>query len=703
MRNKLIKLILSASVAASAFAGYNSAFAIERVSVAPETTNKKAPAINMFKVKGHTQRYILLDETDEGFFVMAEKSCASRKMANDGVPTAFDPENENSVAHWLNNTYLYDKSVSNRLPDVIIENLIEKEYLTEGGGNQVSFKTDYKTKCKVVVLSQTEWSKYNAKFGYGDDTTISYWALRSVRSNTGNPLIAYTSGTHAGVTQDGKWTSPIGLRPAFWVSKDFFSKAVLDVENTGDAILSMLRADYSREELSKLYNTEELYAITESDFAPTAGNIIIKGKGIVGEKVVGTYKFNTFDQKAENGTTVQWQKSADKKTWSTILGADTTEYTPTEKDVGYYLKMTVTPMTAVMSGAVYESQPMNSPIMDISIPEARDVRIENANPAKPGVILDAKYSYYDENHVKCSETEYIWEASADMASSEKVGAERYFKLTNNEAGKYVRVGVIPKKKASLAEDSEAVAGELVYSDWIRIENLPVISEVSLIRDANLTVTVSKTEESVTVNGLLNPIFGNTERITAVYDKAESNEYTVVCQWQGAKNKDGEYFYIASGSDCLEFAPDGPLWVRARVYTKNDKNVSDSIYSEPILIGSEKNTDINGEYTLTQSLIKGKTYEIRILNESAANGYAYSFRIEGAGKTDIISDKCIINKDGNSVIASVLPGTYNGGYCFTAGNITPTEDITVTISDAMTTDSESNAPSMQAKVYIAEKE
>ena len=608
------------------------------------------------------------------------------------------------MAYWLNHEYLTDTNFAKRLPQVIIDNLVERAYTTEGGGSLVPFRTEYKSVCKVVLLSQTEWSKYNAKFGYADDTSVSFWVLRTVRERTGNPLVAAVSGTNGGLTVDGKWTSTVGLRPAFYLQKDFFEKVSLDMDNTGDAVKSLLRKEYDVMELQQVYTATELKTLTETDIAPAAESVTITGRGIVGEKITGSYSFVSLDDNVENGTMIQWQKSLDGKAgWSTILGAESTVFVPTKNEVGYFLRMRVSPMTGTMAGNSYVSVPLKCKVREISKPVASNVIIVNTRTPKPGTILDVKYSFYDENRDMCSETEYIWESSTDKSSSERVGNSRYLKLTNNEGGKYIRVGVIPKKKTNSADGRHTIVGDVKYSEWIKAENLPVLSDVNVFRNLDTTVTVSKTDEGVSITGMLMPS-KKIEKITAEYNMDRSSDYTVVCEWQGSDTEDGQYFSVSRGKNVLEFVPEKTMWVRAKVYTQNAAGVGKAVYSEPVFVGESKAKETKGEYSVTQSLTAGKTYEIWISNDTNENSYTYSFKIEGADITDMKSDKYftrIINQDdGKYAIGTLVSDVYSSDYLFKAGEITPATNGMLTVSNVQTTAVVGNVT--QAKVFVIEK-
>ena len=702
MIKKIKSIVLATLVAVQMLAVCIDALAVERVYILPSTTCEKAPENNMFQLKGSPDKYILLDNTDEGFFVLAQKFCAIKPFSVNGEAVAFDPEDKNSIAYWLNNDYLE----SDMLPQIIRENLVERVYNTEGGGSLVPFRKDYSSTCKVVLLSQTEWSKYNAKFGYADDTSSGYWALRSVREMTGSPLVACTSGSNAGLTVDGKWSSALGIRPAFYLSKDFFTKVSVDVANTGDAVMSIIRKGY-QPQMDVMYTKEEKYALTESDIAPMADAVTVTGRGIVGEAITGKYSFVSLDEKEEDGTMIQWQKSHDGKVWSTILGAETTSYVPKEEDIGYYVRMRVSPMTDSMAGSSYVSSPLANKIRPVSIPQATNVRIV-AGELKPGVILDVKYSFDDSNHDICSETEYIWESSADKASSSKIGDTRYLRLTNNEAGRFIRVGVIPKKKTNSADGRKTIAGELVYSDWAEVENLPVADSVNVIRNTDATISVSKTDDTVSLNGILSSATGD-DTLKAEYTVAQSDKYSVVCQWQVAECKDGIYSVALSDSDTLKYPFTEKVWARVKVYTKNSANRGKAVYSEPVYLGTSTAAEPKGEMNLSYQVTAGKKYEIWISNENESNSYAFSFKLKSNSPLAVASDKYLIKtsqiNEVENVTGTLVSNVYSNDFNFKACEITPEKNDTLTISDVLTTgigNVGKTEPVSKARVFIIEK-
>lgn len=702
MKNKVKKLVLAGVVATSVLANMVSVSAIERVYILPSTTQQKAPKNNVFQLKGSSDKFILLDTTDEGYFVLAGKNYASKPIAKDGTATPFDPQNPNSIAHWLNGEFLE----SNSLPEVIKESLVEREYTTEGGGSKVTFSKEYKTTCKVVILSQTEWSKYNAKFGYADDTSSGFWALRSVRELTGSPLVAATSAPNSGLTVDGKWGSSLGIRPAFYLSKDFFEKAYVDMENSGDTVLSIIRKNYTEEALLSVYSTNEVVNLMESDIAPVADSVNIVGRGIVGETINGSYSFVSLDNNDESGTLIQWQKSLDGKTWSSILNTNTKDFVPTEAEVGYFVRMKVSPMTSSMAGASFTSVALATPIRAISKPVATDVRILASGDIRPGNILDVKYVYSDENRDQCSTTDYVWEESEDKLVTQVIGNERNLKLENSHGGKYVRVGVTPKKKTNSASGRVEVAGERVYSDWIEVKDLPIVDSVKITREADASVTLTKTEDTVSIKGLLTAVFGRSiEKLTADYTFEAGEGYDVICSWQGSSEKDGTYAQITSGSYSLEFVPEGTAWVRAKVFAKNEDGIGKAVYSEPMYVGEEKASLYEGTALVTQSLTKGKKYEIWIVNEGSSNSYTYSFRLTAGQIPTVSSDNYLVKNlqsaGGTLVIGTMVSDTYTSATSFKAGEITAESNMEITISDAKTA-TVGNTPVTNAMIFILEK-
>lgn len=703
---KIIKNILTVSLAIFILTSAISAMAVERVSILPSTARAKAPIGNLFQLKGQSEKYILLDNTDEGYFVMTEKILTTRAFSVDGEPVAFDPENENSIAYWLNKDFLE----AGFLPDAIISNLVERDYKTEGGGSKVSFSKDYTSSCKVVLLSQTEWSKYNDKFGYADDTSSAFWALRSARALTGNPLIAATGAPNAGLTVEGKWTSLLGVRVAFFLKKDFFEKVSINVDGTGDNVLSIIRNEAEKESLNQMYNAVEMFALTEDNIAPVAENVTIIGRGIVGEEIKGSYSFESLDGSAENGTKIQWQRSRVGGNidflWSTISGADKINYVPTSNDVDYYIRMKVTPMTGAVAGSTFTSSQLSNKIRAVSTPMASNVRIVSEEAVRPGTILDVKYSYSDANNDICTETDYSWEASYDKKNWENLGEGRYFKLTNNEIGKYIRVGVVPKKQTKAANGRETISGSKAYSEPIVVENLPMATDISIRRAADIMVTASKTDAGITLSSILTEN-GNqeTEVLTAECSLNSGSDYTVICEWQSADEQNGEYKVVASNSPVLDYTPGKALWIRVKVYTKNAENIGKAVYSEPLNVGAFNTKAAKGETSLTKQVTAGKNYEIWILSENVRNPYAFSFLLEGGCATSCISDTYLISKinqeDKICFIGTLTENANSNGFYFKAGEITAEKDGVLIISDVLITSNDSSAIS-QGKVFVVEK-
>ena len=702
MIKKIKSITLAILVAVQMFAVCIESQAVERVYILPSTTREKAPENNMFQLKGSQDKYILLDNTEEGFFVLAQKFCAIKPFSTIGEAVAFDPEDKTSIAYWLNHDYLE----GDLLPQPIRENLVERVYNTEGGGSEVPFRKDYTSTCKVVLLSQTEWSKYNAKFGYGDDTSSGYWALRSVREMTGSILVACTTGTNAGLTVDGRWGSSLGIRPAFYLAPDFFEKVSVDVANTGDAVMSIIRKGY-QPQMDAMYTKDEIYTLTESDIAPMADTVTVSGRGIVGEAITGKYSFVSLDSKEEDGTMIQWQKSRDGKVWSTILGSDTTSYVPKEEDIGCLVRMRVSPMTSSMAGTSYVSSPLGTKIRAVSKPQASNVRIV-AKEIKPGNILDVKYTFDDSNHDICSGTEYIWECSDDKVSSYKIGDTRYLRLTNNEAGKFVRVGVIPKKQTNSADGRKTISGELVYSEWAEVKNLPVADLVNVIRNTDATISVSKTDDTLSIGGILSSATGE-DSLKAEYGLAQGEDYSVICQWQVADSIDGIYSVVSSATDTLKYPFNQKVWARAKLYTKNSTDSGKAVYSEPVYLGVSSGAEPKGEMNLSYNVTAGKKYEIWISNENESNSYAFSFKLKSNSPHAITSDKYLVKtsqtNESENIAGTLISNVYSSDFNFKACEITPEKNDTLTISDVLTTgigNVGKTGSVAQARVFIIEK-
>ena len=116
---------------------------------------------DLFSIENQEERYILLDSTDEGFYVLTQMYYGTRAFDPDDT-SRFDVEDPNNMGYFLNNEFLRDGKDGKRLPDEIQTHLVEREWDIEEGYPGLQGAEAYKVKAKVASLSRAEWEKYSS-------------------------------------------------------------------------------------------------------------------------------------------------------------------------------------------------------------------------------------------------------------------------------------------------------------------------------------------------------------------------------------------------------------------------------------------------------------------------------------------------------------------------------------------------------------
>ncbi|PZE22858.1 hypothetical protein CBW46_000565 [Paenibacillus xerothermodurans] len=115
--------------------------------------------------------------------------------------------------------------------------------------------------------------------------------------------------------------------------------------------------------------------------APSASNLWIHGKPIVGETLTANYSYFSPSGAAEGASQIRWLKAADANgSFTPIPGATQRTYTVQKQDAGSCIKFEVTPVTAVdpLTNAALQGNPkQSSPSgrIEVAEPEARSVTI----------------------------------------------------------------------------------------------------------------------------------------------------------------------------------------------------------------------------------------------------------------------------------------------------------------------------------------
>lgn len=315
----------------SIFAGSASAAYPEHttLSVHPASVNGisvgASPAENVFSVDG--KKFILLDTDTEGdYFVMTEDIYGTHSFVDnasaidingwDGEDSEwqYDPQNEASVAYWLNNAFLTNgNGEGKKLPDSIVSNLVEKNWVVENnfpyGQGQVTVekvgqetydkyqewkqnRAELRTiASKVALMSFTEYSTYKNKIGHYLNADVNWigFMLRTPASETtvSNGVVTLknnfyqvrtiTNNTVVAATPNGSIAYEYQIRPVFWLENDFFKEVRVDVETAGVNIINEIKKN-TYTDLADIYSDSELNGIGYNtvDY-PKAENIIITG------------------------------------------------------------------------------------------------------------------------------------------------------------------------------------------------------------------------------------------------------------------------------------------------------------------------------------------------------------------------------------------------------------------------------------------
>ena len=443
------------SLAVAALTAFSAVFAAPQgeTTIRPVKSLTYTPQENLFSAEGDTQKYILLDLGDDGFLVMSYLFCGVYRFDTSGSEK-FNPESPSNVGYWLNNTLLNDGFTYGgkyySIPAKMKPYINEHDWLTEGGPANSDYRDDFVTRCKVAVLSKTEWNTYYTKFGYADDQAFPTMMLRTsaggIQTAGGEILtltVNYEKTMKRGQVRVGTTAKNYAIRPVFWLDEDFFTHQRLNLNSLGDNVKKALRENFTREQLGGIYKKSELDLIF-GKLPPQALDVYVLGRYIEGETLTGYYTYYSPDGTAEDGTEIRWLRSDSQSgIYSVIPGTDNSPtYKITKKDIGKYIVMEVIPKSAGVSGRPFRSvfaRDFYQQVKKATKPEVRNLTILGTPSA--GCEIYADYNYYDENGLHEDGTLFEWETSSDGTVFKKCGSEKSYILKEND--KFVRVSVTP--------------------------------------------------------------------------------------------------------------------------------------------------------------------------------------------------------------------------------------------------------------------
>lgn len=277
------------------------------------------PAENKFKLNG--KEYILLD-TDEAsessrYFVLTDYSIGSYPMYGNQV---FNPESSDKglLACRLNNDFILSGNAyldnswidAGMVLDEALRTHLDKEHLwwTEVAHADGAAKP-YWFKAAVTLPSYTEVITYASKIGYG--TPSRDWA----RLRTGSP----SSASHSlRITWQGNIENNLSVTdanvifPCFWLDKDVFKEAKLDLSATGANVLTELKKLSKEELLSAGYTETEIASLISGTIT---GNLAV-GQTLTANPVANAESYAWCRADSMEGP---WEAIADETSQTYII------------------------------------------------------------------------------------------------------------------------------------------------------------------------------------------------------------------------------------------------------------------------------------------------------------------------------------------------------------------------------------------------
>lgn len=606
------------------FNAYAYSAAVSYITVRPAAAIERTPLENTFRLEGNANTFILLDHNEEGFFVMSRDYYGLHVYDPDNTGK-FDIADPNNMAYWLNHEFLEEGNLYNgntyQLPTGIKKHLVERDWLCEAGFVTTDYNEDYMVRAKVALMSLTEYKKYLSKFGFADDASSNYYYLRSV-NGTSSPGV--NSGIMVVFIQDattvsGKAFNPYGVRPVFYLDRNFFISERMEMSALGDNVSKTLREVYTKKELSYIYSAQEIGKIYKK-LPPQATKVKMSGIPQVGKTLTGSYQYFSPENMPEGKSDYRWLRAKSKLgPFSIILGENALTYQLKTEDAGYYVLFEVVPKSLNQIGRASRSAMTLIPIEAASAPYAENVYIDGE--AADGEKLIARYSYNDDNDDIEDGTQIRWQSSSDGVTFEDIpeAVGLNWTVSPEVEGQYIRFVVEVKNKEALG------AGTPVASEKIGpVRVFPKVNPAQITLNGD-RVTLSTGQE----NGVL-----------ILWETAGENGQYIPAQLGGSE-------YRLLGSE---------QYVRVRsVSMLSGVSSNRSAYSNVV---SVTGLPIESGNAVTTMNIEGsRTVHVRAAKGSMA--YAISFKLicDGVTIEKISSEKyqaLTSQKDGN--ILCVLIGT-----------------------------------------------
>ncbi len=665
MKKKLIFLmaLMSAlSVSATAFA-----IVVSRHTTPPAGAVKKTPDTNLFSLEGGADKWVLIDSTDEGFFVTPTQNLGKHAMDADNT-CVFDPEDTNNIAYFLNNDYLTTGYGNKILPQQMKEHLVLRNWATESGNTEVDYVY---TECKVALLSVEEYLKYADVIGCYDDESWWGWYTRTPYLNTPTSTALAIGGEQGGVGVQVNANIVCGIKPVFYLDKDFFKEEKINLNTVGHNIRKAMQENYTKQELSAIYGEAEITQIF-AEVPPIAYDVWTIGYNNVGDTMTAYYKYSSPEGKPENGTTYRWVRCDELNSdlRSTIKGATGMTYTLTEEDAGKYVYFEVTPATATAVGNSYLSLSYEGQqVIGAYKPTAEDIKIHG--DANMGETLEVTYLFKDKNRELEGDTLFQWQREKNGTYYNISGATNTkYQVTPQDIGYKLRCCITPVSSATYdktgyTNNGKYSVGDVYCSELTEtVAALPEAKNVVLnnrsahssigIKDDVLTFAVEvKSEDEIGKRLCINYDF---------YDYSGIAEGESEYVWELSNRKDGNFIALENENLPEYVITEGNTarYVRCGVTPVNKNGTrGKTVYSSPLLIaGDEYEFSDNG--VDSTEVVVTKNENLVITAEKLKNPYAISFKITAGNNAEIAS----ISSSNYTVYTNKIEG---GFYCMLIKN------------------------------------
>jgi len=219
------------------------------------------------------------DNEESTYFVAANQTYGTYRAESN----ILDPTNASNMQYWLANDFPEDGNNGYFLPEDIVKNIdYNHVWVTEGASAAATPIESYSFKAGITIPSASEMDRYGDVMSYDigavyyTRTTANYKAEGSEACFllVSDSRVGGNTETQALLPHWNATTNPAatGIRPVFYLKKDFFTTTKLDLTTVGTNVLSLMAEKYSIEELAHLYDAEileEMGFVYDTEIATT--------------------------------------------------------------------------------------------------------------------------------------------------------------------------------------------------------------------------------------------------------------------------------------------------------------------------------------------------------------------------------------------------------------------------------------------------